>query len=168
MYPFKRVIILFFASLLLFSGLQGNANERAQAQKASMFLDMAYLRSKDEAKSKKIFDQANACLLIVYIEWIESMIYLTGNMSGLENENSEFSNLLKQKKAELSNFTNASPQNKNLYSAVKREVTRLEANGNITGGKKMSVNDFSQADFTDAEQEFSLCLETSFINSLLK
>lgn len=158
-----------FAGLLLFSTVDVKASEpAAQAKKVFMFLDGSYSEYKQLASNQKVFDQANACLLTIYIKWIESMIYLTGDMVGVENENREFAKLAKQKKKELQEFVNMSVQNGKIYSAVKAEIDRMESKDIITGGRNMSANEFLNADFTEAEREFSLCLEDSFIKSISK
>ncbi len=169
MYPFKRIIISLFAGLLLFSTVDVKASEpAAQAKKAYRLLDVTYDKYKRRSKDNQIFDQANACLLIVYIDWIGSMLVLTGNMNGLENENQEFSRILKERREDLKKFVDASEKNQKIFSSVKREVTRLQSNGILNGGKNMTPSDFSDTDFSEADQEFSLCLEPSFINSVSK
>ncbi len=89
-------------------------------------------------------------------------------MNGLENENQEFSRILKERREDLKKFVDASEKNQKIFSSVKREVTRLQSNGIINGGKNMTPSDFSDTDFSEADQEFSLCLEPSFINSVSK
>ncbi len=144
------------------------AESAAQANKVFIFLDNVYSKYKTQAKDQRVFDPANVCLLIVYIEWLESMRYLTGNMSGVQNENFEFSKLLKQKNTELQSLVNANDRNKNLYSSVISEIDRLHNDGVIKGGKDMNADEFLNSDFTKAEEELSTCIDPSFINTVSK